>query len=135
MEGDHVSVPLFRPVVVDEPVPDGPGRIGEKRPPPLFIAQDGLVEGQHGDAQLVLVAVLRGGVGEFYRLTANKAHVLADQAIRRLRVCLRLIYLAHDAVFCPHHSDPSIPSSRRIRTVCRIFGGAPVESQGMTYPF
>ena len=117
-------MPLFRPVVVDEPVPDGPGRIGEKGPPPLFIAQNGLVEGQHGDAQLVLVAVLRGGVGEFYRLTANEAHVLADQSVRRLRVRFGRVDLAHDAVFCPHHFDPSIPSGRRVRAVCRIFGVA-----------
>ena len=38
VEGDHVSVPLFRPVVVDEPVSDGPGRIGEERAPCTGIA-------------------------------------------------------------------------------------------------
>ena len=51
MEGDHVFVAFFRPVVVDEPVFDGPGRIGEKSAPSFLIGQDRLIEGQHGDAQ------------------------------------------------------------------------------------
>ena len=125
MEGEHIPVPPFRPVVVDEPVPDGPGRKGEKGPPAFLVPQNGLIKGQHGDAQLVLVAVLRGRVDKLHRLTANKSHVLPDQGVRRLRVRLRRIYLAHDAVLCPHHVDPSAPSSRRIRSRRWIFGVTP----------
>ena len=57
MEGDHIAVALLRPVVVDEPVADGPGGVGQEGAPISLIGQHCLVEGQHGDAQLVLVAV------------------------------------------------------------------------------
>ena len=104
MERDHIPVAALGPVVVDEPVLDGPGRIGEEGPPVLLIAQDRLVKGQHGDAQLVLVAVLRGGMDEFYRLAADEPHVLPDQGVRRLRVRLRRVHLSHDAVFRAYHT-------------------------------
>ena len=84
MEGDHVAVAFLRPVVVDEPVFDGPGGIGQEGAPALLIGQHRLIESQHGDAQLVLVAVLRGGVEKLHRLRADKAHVLTDEGVRRL---------------------------------------------------
>ena len=113
---------LLRPVVVNEPVSNGPGGIGQKGSLGLFIAQDGFIEGQHGNAQLVFVAVLQSSMGKFYRLAADKADILPDQGIRRFRICFRRVDLAHDAVLRPHHTDPSIPSSRRIRSRCWIFG-------------
>lgn len=84
MEGDHIAVALLCPVVVDEPVFDGPGGVGQKGAPALLIGQHRLIEGQHGDAHLVLVAVFRGGVKKLHRLRPDKAHVLTDEGVRRL---------------------------------------------------
>ena len=84
VERDHVAVALLRPVVVDEPVFDGTGGVGQKSAPALLIGQHRLIEGQHGDAQFVLVAVFRGGVEKLHRLRADKAHVLTDEGVRRL---------------------------------------------------
>ena len=84
VEGDHIAVALLRPVVVDEPVFDGPGGVGQKGTPVSLIGQHRLIEGQHGDAQLVLVAVFRGSVDELHRFGPDKAHVLTDEGVRRL---------------------------------------------------
>ena len=109
-------------IVVNQPVANSPGRIGQKGAPALLIAEYGLVKRQHGDAQLVLMAILRGGVGELHRLAADKPHILPNQKIRRFRIGFCRLDLSHNAVFRPHHFDSSTPSGRRIRKRCRIFG-------------
>ena len=122
VEGDHIAVALLRPVVVDEPVFDGPGGVGQKGAPALLIGQHRLIEGQHGDAQLVLVAVFRGGVEKLHRLRADKAHVLTDEGVRRLRSVLA--DRTWETMSCSVRTIaiPPSPSGRRIRTRRRIFG-------------
>ena len=121
VEGNHISMALLRPVVVNEPVPDRPGGVGQKGAPALFIGQHRLIKSQHGDAQLVLVAVLRGGVDELHRLRADESHVLTDKGVRRLRVRLGRLYLGRDVVLCAHHCYPSIPLRPGVRPhACQI---------------
>ena len=108
MERDEIAVAALGPVVVDEPVPDGAGRVGQKGPFVLFIAEDRLIEREHGDAQLVLVAVRRRGLDAFGRLAVDKAHILLDERVGRLRIGFGRIDLGHDGVFRPYHPNPSI---------------------------
>ena len=123
VERYHVPAALLRPVVIDEPVLDRPGGVGQERAPTLVIGQHRLVKGQHGDAQLVLVAVLRGGMDELHRLRADKSHVLTDQGVRRLRVRLGRLYLGRDVVLCAHHCYPSIPLRLKDTKPPPDFGG------------
>ena len=109
VEGDHIAVALLRPVVVDEPVFNSTGGVGQKSAPALLIGQHRLIEGQHGDAQFVLMAVFRGGMKKLHRLRADKAHVLTDEGVRRLWIRLGRSYLGNDVVLCAHHCHPSIP--------------------------
>ena len=109
VEGDHIAVALLRPVVVDEPVFNSTGGVGQKGAPALLIGQHRLIEGQHGDAQFVLMAVFRGGVEKLHRFRADKAHVLTDEGVCRRRVRLGRLHLGNDVVLCAHHCHPSIP--------------------------
>ena len=109
MERDHIPVALLRPILVDEPVADGPGGVGEEGTSAFLVGQNRLIESQHGNAQLVLVAVLWGGVNKFHCLRADEAHVLLDESVRCLCVRFCRLHLGRDVVLCPHHFHPSIP--------------------------
>ena len=99
-----------------------PGRKGEKGATSLFVGQNCLIKGQHGDTQIIFMAIFWGCVDKFDCLTADETHVLLDQGVRRLGVAFGLMDLGRDVLCRPHHFDPSIPFSRRIRNFCWISG-------------
>ena len=56
---------LFLPGIVDEAAADGHGGKLQEGPPGAVILQYRFVKGEHGDAQLVILALLREPVDKF----------------------------------------------------------------------
>ena len=67
LDNSH-AVSVFLPVIIDKPVLDGPGSVGQEGAPAFLVGQNRLIKGQHGDTQLVLMTILRDSMDEFHRL-------------------------------------------------------------------
>ena len=99
--------------MVDETIPNGSGGIRQEGPAALFIGQYRLIKGQQGDAQFILVAVFRGGMNKLHGFRPDKAHILLNESVRCLRVCLCRLYLGRNIVLCAYQCNPSIPLQQK----------------------
>ena len=96
---------LFPAVVVDQPVANAARGVGQKGTPQTLIAQDGLIEGEHGDAQRIVMRLVQRAFDKFGRLAADEVHVLADQGIGRVRIGLGGLDLKDDLMLCLYHGE------------------------------
>lgn len=122
IERTVAAVAALGAVVVYEPGAYYPRGEAEEAAAGALIAQRGLIEREHGDAQLVL-AVAKA---ELLRLGADEAHVLAYKRVGGVRVGLRgehhfnYVLLRRDHLYPPYAHAPVTLSRAGARVLMRI---------------
>src|SRR5699024_5324091 len=105
----------------DQPAADRSRRVRQERSPSLFIVHHRFIKGKHGDTDFIFIFTV-GLLRRFHSLASNKAHVLADQSIRRFRGCFCRIYLRNNIMFYDRHY-PSPASTIEEYAKCPAFSG------------
>ena len=109
IQRDLPGVALLHSLIVDQAVADGSGRQLQEGASAALIRHRRLVEGEHGNAELIVLPLNGDTLQKLCRFRLDERQILPDKRIGGLRVLLRRSHAAHDLMLhAVIHSCPSI---------------------------
>ena len=108
VERFHLRVARLPAPEVHEPVADHARGEGQERAAGAVVREHRLMEGEHGDPQLVVGALDRRAGEEPRRLRLDERQVVPDQLVRAARIAARIAHAQRYVVASTHGSPPRL---------------------------